>query len=373
MVEAIVHDAAPSARASLPTADHAVCRGRDSGCGTGDTRESLSGSLPAGLGDGVSPSENDKNLHHTQEIAAYARFVGSVMNWISEATSAYASSCSSDGGRKIMADACCQCWDAFDRIAYPTIHGASPEARARTDAESDRTDKAAPRPGEGTGDTPKPIGACVSDRSKPINGPDPDSRVRETHTLATHATRGEGSEPREGAEPVAWGVAGLGGVLATSISRRDAVDMQVDYEFVTEVVPLYRQASDFAPPPPDNAAKAPDNAEPVAWAVCCPGDGNWSPCFFHEPHAQRHASAILGSKNVIPLYRQPPCPVCLAARSGHNFSQQNLTLTETEAETLRELRDEAAQYADEIGLTSSEIRARQRIIDGLLERLGGGR
>lgn len=31
------HDAAPAARASLPTADHAVCRGRGSGCGTGDT------------------------------------------------------------------------------------------------------------------------------------------------------------------------------------------------------------------------------------------------------------------------------------------------------------------------------------------------
>jgi hypothetical protein len=33
------HDAAPAARASLPTADHAVCRGCESGCGTGDTQE----------------------------------------------------------------------------------------------------------------------------------------------------------------------------------------------------------------------------------------------------------------------------------------------------------------------------------------------
>ena len=175
------HDAAPAARAGTP--------------GTGDTRESLSGSLPADLGDGVSPSENDKNLHHTQEIAAYRRFVGEVMNWISEATSAYAASCSSDGGRKIMAEACSRCWDAFDRIAYPTDHGASPEARASGDSE--RTDKAAPRPSEGTGDTPKPINDCVSDRPQPISGPDPDSRVWETpvHTPAPQATPGEGSVP----------------------------------------------------------------------------------------------------------------------------------------------------------------------------------
>jgi len=90
----------------------------------------------------------------TQSFDAYAMFAGSVMNWISEATSAYAASCSSDGGRKIMADACSRCWDAFDRIAYPTVHGASPEARARIDADRGRTDKADFRPGKGTGDTP---------------------------------------------------------------------------------------------------------------------------------------------------------------------------------------------------------------------------
>lgn len=43
-------------------------------------------------------------------------------------------------------------------------------------------------------------------------------------------------------EPVAWGVAGpAAGVIATSISRIDAVDMQSDYECDTEVVPLYRK------------------------------------------------------------------------------------------------------------------------------------
>lgn len=132
------HDAAPAATASLPTADHAVCRqcrGRESGCGTGDT----------------------------QEIAAYARFVGQVMHWISEATSAYASACSSDGGRKIMAQACSQCWDAFDRIAYPTHHDAAPAATADSPDErplhavsAGGNSSAASRDG-GTGDTQEPV------------------------------------------------------------------------------------------------------------------------------------------------------------------------------------------------------------------------
>jgi hypothetical protein len=67
-----------------------------------------------------------------------------------------------------------------------------------------------------------------------------------------HASGGSGSVGTDNAdpltrlgtgdtqEPVAWGVAAGGGVLATSISRIDAVDMQSDYECDTEVVPLYR-------------------------------------------------------------------------------------------------------------------------------------
>ena len=301
----------------------------------------------------------DAGAGDTQSFDAYRRFVGEVMNWISEATSAYAASCRSDGGMKIMADACSRCWDAFDRIAH-TDHGASPEARASVDSvapqpttrgDSDRTDKAAPRPSEGTGDTP----------------------VAESATTA---------------EPVAWGVANGSRVLATSISRMDAVDMQGDYAYHTEIVPLYRHPPVTKPMPQEKQAEVSDRSkpitgpdpdsrvwethtpathttpgegsvprdgtEPVAWAVCTPGDGDWSPCFFHEPRAQRCANAIVGEKNVVPLYRSP-------------------TLTDAEAETLRELRDEAAQYADEIGLCASEVRGRQRIIDGLLGRTGGGR
>ncbi len=44
--------------------------------------------------------------------------------------------------------------DAMLRERERTIHDAAPAATARTDADRDRTDKAAARPGEGTGDIP---------------------------------------------------------------------------------------------------------------------------------------------------------------------------------------------------------------------------
>ena len=76
-----------------------------------------------------------------------------------------------------------------------------------------------------------------------------------------HASGGSGSVGTDNAdpltrwgtgdtqEPVAWGVATGGGVIATSISRIDAVDMQSDYECATEVVPLYRSPTLTATPP----------------------------------------------------------------------------------------------------------------------------
>ena len=113
----------------------------------------------------------------------------------------------------------------------PTNHDAAPAARARTDADRDRTDNAATRPGLGTGDTQ---------------------------------------------EPVAWGVASSsGGVIATSISRIDAVDMQSDYECDTEVVPLYRSPTLTATPPlhatHGECSVPPECTQPVAWWVTLPG------------------------------------------------------------------------------------------------------
>ena len=42
-----------------------------------------------------------------------------------------------------------------------TNHDAAPATKARTDADSDRTDKAVLRPGEGTGNTPEPVAWAV--------------------------------------------------------------------------------------------------------------------------------------------------------------------------------------------------------------------
>lgn len=142
--------------------------------------------------------------------------------------------------------------DAMLRERAKTNHDAAPAARASVESvapqpttrgDSDRTDKAAPRPSEGTGDTPdspKPISGCVSDRPTPITGPDPDSRVWETpvHTPATHATQGECSKPREGKEPVAWAaIRENGQPLWLSYDRSGAEAM---VNGMAEVVPLYR-------------------------------------------------------------------------------------------------------------------------------------
>ena len=89
------------------------------------------------------------------------------------------------------------------RYDQPTNHDAAPAAIARTDADSDRADKAVLRPGEGTGDTPV-------------------------------------------TEPAAWGVMRVGGswvsILNSEVqaetSRKSFDQME---NWVHEVVPLYRR------------------------------------------------------------------------------------------------------------------------------------
>ena len=69
--------------------------------------------------------------------------------------------------------------DAMLRELERTSHGALPEARANTDADRDRTDKAAPRPGEGTGNQTAP--PCVETDGPPSQGEGlhfPDSRTQ---------------------------------------------------------------------------------------------------------------------------------------------------------------------------------------------------
>lgn len=109
-------------------------------------------------------------------------------------------------------------YDLECRVAVleKAIHDAAPAARASVDpvvpqpathGDSDRTDKAAPRPSESTGDTPVTEPMPKEKRAEVsvgIDGPDQDSRVWETHTLPTQPTPGECSRPQEGtSEPAA--------------------------------------------------------------------------------------------------------------------------------------------------------------------------
>ena len=54
------------------------------------------------------------------------------------------------------------------RPEWETNHDAAPAATARTDADRDRTDNAATRPGEGTGDTFWPIAKRETDSPQPV-------------------------------------------------------------------------------------------------------------------------------------------------------------------------------------------------------------
>jgi hypothetical protein len=85
----------------------------------------------------------------------HERFNAAVMNWISEATSVWAEACRSDGGRKIMQDACISCWDAY----CPTNHEAAPAARASEATASPERVRA--RGDAGTGDTQEPVAWIV--------------------------------------------------------------------------------------------------------------------------------------------------------------------------------------------------------------------
>ena len=248
--------------------------------------------------------------------------------------------------------------------AIANAESVAPQPTAR--GESDRNDKAAPRPSAGTGDTPdspKPIKGGVSDRSKPINGPDPDSRVWETpvHTPAPHATPGEGSVPREGTqEPVAWAVTmGDGSVYEAFAAHQhgEAVALAKRCMFGTAgplpLAPLYRHPPVTEPLPKTKRAEV--SAEPAAWYVRNRAAGP-PMLFWDEERAKKAAFACgVGAR---PLY------LC------QDFSQKNLTLTDAEREAVERAVDSIAStmpYQSRQGLADWET------LRGLLERLGGGR
>ena len=279
------------------------------------------------------------------EIDKYRRFIGEVMNWISEATVfLHDDVLRTDDARDVITDACSKCWGAFDRIAYPsTNHDAVPEAKADLPDErppnavsaNGGTPGAASRDGSGTGNTPsdaeidalefvvyaggiangwdkdilrqwlirlrpefdsaEAIKEGDSDRSQPIGSP-----AKTNPTQPRNGTPVEGSVPGEGSVP-------------------------------------------------DSRSEN----EPVAWAVM---QNDW----YHDAHLDYYkavklatAANVAGAKNpwnVVPLYRHPPC---------QDLSQKNLTDEE----------HDALEFAVETGRVATHDEA---ILRKLLERLGGG-
>lgn len=82
------------------------------------------------------------------------KFNKAVINWISEATGLL--QYRSDGGRRILADACGKCWSAFEA----TNHDAAPASKAPTDASPLRPAQGVTA-GMGTGDICKRLRAEI--------------------------------------------------------------------------------------------------------------------------------------------------------------------------------------------------------------------
>lgn len=124
-----------------------------------------SGSTPDAQGFGRSKNSPCQPFDSapTTDQERFVRFQSSVMNWISEATGFFHDDVlRTDDAMDVITDACSRCWDAFDRISYPTtIHDAAPAARADSTDErppnavsaNGGTPGAASRSGSGTGDT----------------------------------------------------------------------------------------------------------------------------------------------------------------------------------------------------------------------------
>jgi hypothetical protein len=102
--------------------------------------------------------------------------------------------------------------------------------------------------------------------------------------------------------PVAWGVWGRGAVCGTTVSREDAVCMQREFAFDTDIRPLYAAPPALSQPTP----------EPVAWVATKPGgDGGYQRCIGWD--REKVVSGIDQDASshpisITPLYEHPPTP-----------------------------------------------------------------
>jgi hypothetical protein len=231
--------------------------------------------------------------------------------------------------------------DAMLRERERTKHDAVPAARAQLPegvhasegGGSDRTDKAAPRPAVGTGNTQE---------GREI-GPELVARIRHVADSLEAIARGEVDSPQPFA--AAYAVY-LHGEYDSSYGP-DSIDeaLEIAAECSGEVVPLYRTPQSHATPGEGSVrrngsveSRETVQQEPVAWAILHQDHQYVS---LLREHAQAHQ--VYTDAEIVPLYRSP-------------------TLTDEERFVLREVRD---IYADEDDVKCNEIAA---VIDGLLER-----
>ena len=132
----------------------------------------------------------------------------------------------------------------------------------------------------------------------------------------------------------------------------DAVDIQSDYAYHTEAIPLYRKPPVTEPMPKEKRAEV--CAGPLAWAAI---RENGQPLWLSYDRSGAEGM-VNGMAEVVPLYRQP-------------------TLTDAEREAVEEAADTAdvaAEYFAFRDAARSAVESRHAAtLRGLLERLGGGK
>jgi hypothetical protein len=173
-VSAATHDAVPAAIVSTPDENslHAASElenpGTASRCGevTGNTQTAppcVETDGPPSKGEGLSIPDSRTRLSEAEiDALEYVVVEGRI-------------ACMDDYGilRSLLVRV---------RPEWETTHDAAPAAKARTDADRDRADKAATRPGEGTGDTLSPVAGSETDSPQAV-----------ASTPEPHATHGEGT------------------------------------------------------------------------------------------------------------------------------------------------------------------------------------
>lgn len=194
------------------------------------------------------------------------------------------------------------------RVNWPTVretnHDAAPAAKARTDADSDRTDKAVLRPGEGTGDS---LSKAEIDALQHVVEDGRIVKVQDYGALRSLLVRlrpeWENEDDSDRPKPI-------NDERLAALEELSALDQELELTYGITGNPMIK-AQERTPPPPATPGEGSTpregsvldsrNAnEPVAWAVV--GVGYEYVSLLRESAAE---AARSGGGVMVPLYRQP--------------------------------------------------------------------